>query len=76
MTNICASNLAIVGQKLACRLAGVKQLSDQCWNIVSWTQENKIQLHIIRDLYNFIQENTFENVVWKIGGHFVSASMC
>ena len=24
----------------------------------------------------FIQENAFENVVWEIGGQFVSASMC
>ena len=24
----------------------------------------------------FIQENAFENVVWKNGSHFVSASMC
>ena len=39
---------------------------NQCWNIVNWTLGNKIQWNLNRNSYIFIQENTFENVVWKM----------
>ena len=39
---------------------------NQCWDSVNWTLGNKIQWHINRNSYIFIQENAFENVVWKI----------
>ena len=37
----------------------------QCWNIVNWTIGNKLQWNINRNWYIFIQENPFENFVWK-----------
>ena len=37
---------------------------NQRWNIVNWTLRNKLQWNLNRNLYIFIQENTFENV-WK-----------
>ena len=38
----------------------------QCWNIVNWTLRNKLQWNFNRNSYIFIQENAFENVVWKM----------
>ena len=48
-------------QIIACRQA--IQLN-QCWNVVDWTLRNKLQWRFTKFLY-FIQENAFENVVWK-----------
>ena len=39
---------------------------NQCWNIVNWTLRNKLQSNCIRNSYSIIQENAFENVVWKM----------
>ena len=39
---------------------------NQCWNIVSWTLRNKLQWNLNHNLYIFIQENAFQNVVWKM----------
>ena len=39
---------------------------NQCWNIVNWTIGNKFQWNMNRNSYIFIQENAFENVVWKM----------
>ena len=39
---------------------------NQCWNIVNWTLRNKFQRNFNRYSYIFIQENAFENVVWKM----------
>ena len=38
----------------------------QWWNIVNWTLRNKLQWNFNRNSYIFIQENAFENVVWKM----------
>ena len=37
---------------------------NQCWNIDNWTLRNKLQRKRTWNLYIFIQENAFENVVW------------
>ena len=39
---------------------------NQCWNIVNWTLRNKLQWNLNRNSIIFIQENAFENVVWKM----------
>ena len=39
---------------------------NQWWNIGSWTLGNKLQWNLYRNLYIFIQENAFENVVMKL----------
>ena len=39
---------------------------NQWWNIVNWTHRNKLQLNCNQNSYISIQENAFENVVWKI----------
>ena len=63
----CVNNLTIIGLD--------KDLSpgrlpshylNQCWNIVNCTLRNKFQWNFNRYLYIFVQENAFENVVWKI----------
>ena len=38
----------------------------QCWNIVNWTLGNKLHWNLNRNLNIVIQENAFENVVWKM----------
>ena len=37
-----------------------------CWNIVIWTLRNKLQWNLNRNSNIFMQENIFENVVWKM----------
>ena len=39
---------------------------NQCQNIVNLTIRNKIQWNVKRYSYIFIQENPFQNVVWKM----------
>ena len=42
------------------------QYLNQCWNIVNSNLRNKLQWKLKRKPYIFIQENAFENVVWKM----------
>ena len=49
---------------MACHLDGAKPLSEQMLEYFDWTFGNKIQWNLSRNLYIFIQENAFENVVW------------
>ena len=39
---------------------------NQCCNIVNGAIGNKIQWNLNENLYIFVQENAFENVVWKM----------
>ena len=39
---------------------------NQCWFIVNWNLRNKLKWNSNRNSKVFIQENTFENVVWKM----------
>ena len=39
---------------------------NQCLNVVNWTLRNKLQLNLNWNSFIFIQENAFENVVWKM----------
>ena len=56
VTHICVSKITIIGSD--------NGLSPgQCWNIVIWT---KFQWKFYRNSYIFIQENAFENVIWKM----------
>ena len=51
---------------MACRLAGVKPLSElmlKCCSLDPWEQ---ISVKSYSNLYIFIQENAFEHVVWKM----------
>ena len=65
VTHICVNKLTIIVQIMACCLAGAKPLSE-CWNIVNWTLGNKLQWNFNQNLNIFIQENAFENVIWKM----------
>ena len=47
---------------------------NQFWHMFNWTLRNKLQWNY-QNSYFFIQENAFQNVVCKSGGHFVSASI-
>ena len=39
---------------------------NQCWNIVNWIIKNKFQWILNLNLYIFIQENAFKNVICKM----------
>ena len=39
---------------------------NQCWHIVNLTPWNKLELKYNQDLYIFIQENAFQNVICKM----------
>ena len=67
VTHICVGNLTIIGSDNGlspgrCQAIYLNQYS----NIVDWTPRNKLQRNLSRNLYIFIQENAFENVVWKL----------
>ena len=59
VTHIYANKLAIIDSDKSHYL-------NQCWNIVNWTLRSKLQWNLYRNLCIFIQENAFENVVWKM----------
>ena len=63
VTHICVSTLTIIGSDdgLSPSLYLIK-----CWNIVDYTLWNKLQWNLNRNLNISIQENAFENVVWKM----------
>ena len=71
VTHICASELTIIGSD--------NGLSPGWRQAIMWTNagmllirppRNKLQKNFIRNSYNFIQENLFENVVWKMAAIF------
>ena len=39
---------------------------NKCWDIINWKLGNKLQLNLNQNLYIFIQENAFENVIWNM----------
>ena len=39
---------------------------NQWWNIINWNLKNKLQWNFKQNSYIFIQDNAFENVVWKM----------
>ena len=39
---------------------------NQCWPIVNWTRTNKLWWNHNRNSNIFIEENAFQNVVWKM----------
>ena len=59
---------------MACRLAGAEPLSEPML-FIYWTPRNKLQWNFNRNSYIFIQENPFENVVWKMAA-ILSRSQC
>ena len=67
MTHICGSKLTIIGSDNGLS-PGRRQaiILTKCWNIANWTPRNKLQRNLNQNLYIFIQENAFENVIWKL----------
>ena len=51
---------------MACRLPGPKPLSEPMLGYCELDPWNKLQWNLNRNLYIFIQETAFENVVWKM----------
>ena len=51
---------------MACRLVGAKLLSEPMLEYFTSEIRKKRQWNLNRNLYIFIQENAFENVVWKM----------
>ena len=67
VTHICIGKLTIIGSDNSLsRWMAPSHYLNQCWNFVNWTLENKLQWNFNRNSNIFIQENTFENVVWKM----------
>ena len=66
MMHICASKLTIIGSNNGLSPGRRPGYLNQCWNIVNWTHGNKVQWNFNWSSYIFIQQNSFENVVWKM----------
>ena len=58
---------------MACCLVGAKPLSEP--SIVNSNLRNKLQWNFKQNSYIFIQENAFENVVWKMAAIFFSLNV-
>ena len=48
---------------------------NQCWHILNWNLRNKLQWNLNRNPFIFIQENAFENVVWKMAAICLSLNV-
>ena len=48
---------------------------NQWWNIVNRTLRNKLQWNFNKNSYIFIEENAFENVVWKMVSIFLGLNV-
>ena len=77
VTHICVSKLTIIVSDNG--LAPTRRQAiiwnndgylNQCWDFVNWTFGNKLQWNFNRNSHIFIQENPFENVVWKMASIF------
>ena len=68
VTHICVGKLTIIGSDNGLSPGRRQAISRtmQCWDIVNWNLRNKLQWNLKRNSYIFIQENAFENVVWKM----------
>ena len=67
VTHICIRKLAIIGSDNGLSPVWCQAIIwTNLWNIVNWTTGNKLQWSLVLNLYIFIKENAFENVVWKI----------
>ena len=68
VTHICVSQLITVvsGNGLIVARPAPSHYLKQWLNVVIWTCEKKFQWNLNRNLYIFIHENAFENVVWKM----------
>ena len=76
VTHICVSKLTIFSSdKWLVTWPAPSHYLNQCWNIVNWTLGNKLQWNLNRNLFIFIQENAFENVVWKMAA-ILSGPQC
>ena len=51
---------------MVCRLVGAKPLPEPMLENCYLDPRNRLQWNVNRNLYIFIQENPFENVVWKM----------
>ena len=67
-----------IGKALVQIMAGAysapSHFLNQCWFISNWTLVNKLQWNCFRNLYIFVHENAFANVVWR-RATILSASM-
>ena len=67
VTLICVNKLTIIGSGNGLSPGSIwSHYLNQCWNIVNWTIGNKLQWNFNRNENIFIQENAFENIVWKM----------
>ena len=72
--HICISKLTIIG--LDNGLSPDRhQAINQCWNIVNWTPQNKLQWNFNLNSNIFIKKKWISKCRLENGGHFVLASM-
>ena len=48
---------------------------NQWWNIFNWTSSNKLRWNFNQNSYIFVEENAFENVVWKMASIFLGLNV-
>ena len=63
MTHICVVNISKKTYKIK---PPPSHYLNQCWNIVNWTLGNKFQLNFHQNTTILIEENAFENVIWRM----------
>ena len=76
VTHICIGKLTISGSDNGLSSwSPPSHYQNQCWDIVNWNIKNKLQWNLKQNSDNCIQENAFENVVWKMAA-ILSRSQC
>ena len=65
VTLICVGNLTIIGSDKGLSLGRRQTIIWTNAGIVNWTLRNNLQWNLNRNSSIFIQENLFENIVWK-----------
>ena len=62
-------------QVMTCRLFGAKPLPEPLLGYCQMDSWEQISVKFESEIYNFNQENAFENVVCQTGRHFVQGDM-
>ena len=69
VTHICLSKLTNIDSDNGLSPDRPSHYRNQCWRIVDWSLGNNLQWNLNQNIQSFIQENAFENAVWKMAAN-------
>ena len=75
VTHTCVSTLTIIGSDNGLSPGWWSHYLNLWWNFVNWTPRNKLQSNFNQNSNIFIEQNAFENVVWKMMAIFLGLNV-